>query len=666
MGQMRNTLTCMLAFMSVATAAVSQDVTYTINPETGALNSLVIEGDAAGMNWMLRTDGSQYPWITDKYGWGLGYLTVNGERLEWYRPDTENVGGKSVTYKAGFMTIAVGRVKADGGFSETYTFTNSSKEEARLTDIGIYTPFNDNYPDSRTCMTSRCHAHIWTGANTAYVEAVRMSGKGDGIGLVLTDGRIYDYDVWERGQDKGSSNNRGVLALCPQDKNLAPGESMSVSWRVFRHDSRTDFCERMIGLGGAVVSSPKYVYEVGEVAEVTARSANGTQTKTVKIENPGSIDIPFEYAPGKVTYARLLGVSSYEGLIQKRIDFIIDHQQMNDVTDPRYGAYMVYDNETHEIYLNDDSRASSDTDEGRERVGMGVLIAQWQSLHPSGRQLESLKRYAAFLRTKLQQADYTTFSKANHTGKHRGYNYPWIADFYFRMYSLTGDKRYARDGYGTMRAFFRHFGYGFYAIGIPVTLSLRTLDEAGMIAERDTLLADYKATAAVFMKNGLDFPRHEVNYEQTIISPAVQLFCEMNLVTGEGGYLDCARMMMPTLEAFTGRQPTYHMNEIAIRHWDGYWFGKRQLFGDTFPHYWSVLNASTYYYYAKCTGDESYQQRAENIVNNNLCQFFEDGTASCAFVNPRMVNGQRARCFDAFANDQDWALVIYLLVNGSI
>lgn len=60
---------------------------------------------------------------------------------------------------------------------------------------------------------------------------------------------------------------------------------------------------------------------------------------------------------------------------------------------------------------------------------------------------------------------------------------------------------------------------------------------------------------------------------------------------------------------------------------------------------------------------KSYQRRAENIVRNNLCQFFEDGSASCAFVNPRMVDGQRAHRFDAFANDQDWALVFYLLVN---
>lgn len=45
-----------------------------------------IDGDATGMDWIMKTDATQYPWVTEKYGWGLGYLTVNGERKEWQRP----------------------------------------------------------------------------------------------------------------------------------------------------------------------------------------------------------------------------------------------------------------------------------------------------------------------------------------------------------------------------------------------------------------------------------------------------------------------------------------------------------------------------------------------------------------------------------------------------
>ena len=117
------------------------------------------------------------------------------------------------------------------------------------------------------------------------------------------------------------------------------------------------------------------------------------------------------------------------------------------------------------------------------------------------------------------------------------------------------------------------------------------------------------------------------------------------------------------LESFGGFQPSYHLNEIAIRHWDGYWFGKREFWGDTFPHYWSTLTAVAYDLYAEATGDESYKKRAGNIVRNNLCQFFEDGKASCAFIYPNKVNGQKAFFYDPYANDQDWALVYYLMIN---
>ena len=59
--------------------------------------------------------------------------------------------------------------------------------------------------------------------------------------------------------------------------------------------------------------------------------------------------------------------------------------------------------------------------------------------------------------------------------------------------------------------------------------------------------------------------------------------------TGIQKYLDGAKQQMPSLEAFNGNQPSYHLNEIAIRHWDGYWFGKREMWGDIFPHYWSTF-----------------------------------------------------------------------------
>lgn len=69
------------------------------------------------------------------------------------------------------------------------------------------------------------------------------------------------------------------------------------------------------------------------------------------------------------------------------------------------------------------------------------------------------------------------------TNRNRGYNYMWVADFYFQMYQATGDRNFAVDGYQTLQAMFRQFGYSFYAIGIPVLVGLESLEAAGMKKE---------------------------------------------------------------------------------------------------------------------------------------------------------------------------------------
>jgi len=40
--------------------------------------------------------------------------------------------------------------------------------------------------------------------------------------------------------------------------------------------------------------------------------------------------------------------------------------------------------------------------------------------------------------------------------------------------------------------------------------------------------------------------------------------------------------------------------------------------------------------------------------------FFEDGTATCAYVYPYSVNGQKTDFADPYANDQDWGLCMNL------
>ncbi len=689
------------------TSCLAQGITYKTDAITGAICQLAIDNDEQQMNWVLSPDGKQYKWVTSKYGWGLGFMTVNDKKQEWQKPIVQKGG---LTYQAGDIRITVKRTLKNGELFEEYTFKNIGKAAAKITDWGIYTPWNDNYPDAATCMTNRCDAHIWAGDNAAYAFGLRMGYqgtlhatnkkdkdltiKGGNVGLMLTKGALPDYEEWERKKENANSNFRGVFAMDLPDMTLNAGKSYTVAWKVFEHNGREDFYQKLLAAGGAIAQSDKYVYQQGEevkvylqknklsslTATITGKDMrNGKVTSAPKAiktgkdargyyasfvaDDLGEQRIDLIYNKVERTHASILVVSGYDKLIAKRVQFIMDHQQMNDPQDPRYGAYMVYDNEKQAIYKNDDARKSYDCDEGRERIGMGVMMARWYQKHPNEELKKSLIRYAKFYREKLQTDDYTTYSRVSKDGWNRGYNYAWAADFFFQMYEVTKDKQYAIDGYQTMQALYRHTGAGFYCIDIPVITGLKVLKEAGLMTEYNDLLIDFSKTADVFMKNGLRFPKSEVNFEQSIVAPATQFLLEMYITTKDSTYLKAAENMMPVVENLCGNQPDYRLNEIPIRHWDCYWFGKRQVFGDTFPHYWSCINGATYYYYAKATGKEEYTKRAKEIVRNNLCNVFEDGTGSCAFVYPKRINGEDAHFADAFANDQDWALAYYLLVN---
>lgn len=665
----------------------SQKIQYNIDVETGAMTRLSIENDIRNMNWLQSVDRTQYKWVGKEYGWGLGSFCLNNdeEPTKWQTPlKMYMADSKWITeYEVKNVKIQVTRFYEGDDLLEEYVITNHNTQKVDLRNIGINTPFNDNYPDAATCYRARTNAHVWTGQNAAYVNAMHMSGNAPHLGLILTKGSIANYEIKERGRDKAISNTRGVIILNPENITLLPNESYTLAWRIFKHEGNVDFYKKITTYGSVVARSNKYVYEQGEQACVEFEHAGFLKDVTIKLNGTtipytqegnrfivqsqlndlGEAVFEMFYENGKQTSVHCLVISDERELIRKRADFILKHQQMNNTKDPRYGAYMVYDNEGDSIFLNNIPNASSsDRDAGRERLGMGVLLAMLYQENRDGNVKKSLLKYANFVH-KLQDKDYNTYSDTEHKGRNRNYNYSWVANFYFEMFHVTGEKQYLLDGYYTLKALYRNFGHGFYAIDMP-TKGYTLLKENGFPEEAASLLDDFKQVGDTYLKNGYNYPTSEVNYEQSIVAPSITHLLRLYLITKEEKYLSGAKKQLPLLESFGGFQPSYHLNEISIRHWDGYWFGKREFWGDTFPHYWSTLTAVAYDLYAECTGEKSYKQRAENILRNNLCQFFEDGKASCAFIYPNKVNGEKAFFYDPYANDQDWALVYYLMING--
>lgn len=663
----------------------AQKISYETDSLTGGVLAITMKNVHDNMNWIIRADTSQYKSIGQEFQWGLGGVTVSSADRKL---NTKWSFGKDGCFENELLKVCVARKLLNGKtvLREEYTFTNRSDRDITLNDMYINTPMNDNYPDATTCMKSRVNAHIWSSGDVVYIDGIQMSGTAPHFGLVMLDGSFKGdgYEIFGRSRTAGGwSNTRGVIALNFAPKTLKPGERAKLSWDIFVHNSHSDFFSEVQKRGVLRLMSERYTYELGDTCSINIIAPSGclpagfdvdskqyeiTKDKgryyaRFKTERLGNNLVTVRYGNGKYTTAEIQVVSSESGLIDKRVNFIVDRQQYLNPSDKRYGAYMVYDNEEDKIFLNDRETSSyHDRDEGAERMGMGILVALQYQNTKDEKLLNSLQKYVEFVRTQLQTKDYTTYSTYRNEGRNRAYNYPWVAHLYAEMYKCTGEKSYLMDCYGTMRAMYNHFGHGFYAFDIPVYESIVLLKKEGFTAQADTLLGDYKAAAEIYLKNGTNYPPHEVNYEQTIVSPLVLMLTQLYMLTGEQRYMDEVERHMPLLEAFSGFQPSHHLNEIGIRHWDGYWFGKREFWGDTFPHYWSAITGLCYFYYAECTGKTQYKKRAENVVRNNLSLFFEDGKASCAYLYPNKVNGVPAKFYDPFANDQDFALMFYKMV----
>jgi hypothetical protein len=272
----------------------------------------------------------------------------------------------------------------------------------------------------------------------------------------------------------------------------------------------------------------------------------------------------------------------------------------------------------------------------------------------------SLGRYWDFVQRELQDERGKVYDAIGRSGEPRFYNYPWVAQLHLALYRATGQPVYLRRLVETCRAYYANGGERFYAIGLPIWEGLRVLERAGWKSEYEEMLAAFRKHADTILRVGTAYPKHEVNFEQSIVGPAAQILLEVHLATRRPVYLAGALQQLRLLELFNGRQPDHRLHEVALRHWDAYWFGQSRLYGDTLPHYWSTITGTVFARYALAAGDPSYARRAEDVFRNTFSLFAPDGRASCAYVYPLTINGQRGRFADAWANDQDWALVAWL------
>lgn len=609
-----------------------------VKNSAGHLTSLIHADDPHGMNW-IREDGH----------WGR----------------TSVASGIQVRHEL--------TQPRDDVIEESFTFTNTGNFPiiTKIGDLAIQTPLNDVYTSSQVCMTERCHAHLWCDGVNSYVMAQRMGGTPPHLGLVLNRGALAHYRI-ERDIEV-LSNDRGIFWLLPESVHLDPGQSHVVSWRLFWYSDRADFFTQAAELGGHIrMEASDYVLFEGENLTLGLPAASHGLSvddqpehidATCKMWNTDQLPIgPHRLevrTPERRAHAHVLVLPHLEQLVRRRIQFIVQHQQCLTETSPLHGAYLTYDLEDHHQYYThvDDHNAA------RERLGMGVLIARGLRLGitPS-ENLRSLEMYREFLLREIVDVDSGVVANdlAHNLDLHRLYNYAWMVVFELEMYALNSHIEHLELAARVARAYYRAGGHRFYPIELPMYRLITTLREQGRDDDADSLTHEFSHHVDTIIEFGTSYPPSEVNYEQSIVAPAASLLLDMYRIRGEHRYLAEAEKHLAILALFSGDQPHFQLHQTAIRHWDGYWFGKSKQFGDTFPHYWSALTGRAFAVHARLTGDPESASLARASLRGVLSMFEPDGRATCAVLFPWAVNDDRTEFKDPWANDQDWGLFFAL------
>ena len=639
---------------------MDQNFLVTFDETTGGIRSLVNKTDKYAMNWV---EGASV--------WG----TVKGAEIVSVTPVKDGI---DAVYQTDYFTVSVSRRLTEGVLKERYVLKNRICADVFLLRgaFGIYLTFNDSYAEAATCLTKRCHTHIWCGLNSSYVQAIKMGPCPFGLGLVLTEGSFDTYSV-ERDL-KEQSNDRGDFLFHPEPIVLRPGEETVLAWDLFWFPDG-HFNEALAQYENIItVDAENYTVFAAEpirfsVSKPDAKITLGGALLPAKTENGRTV---IEYLPsrtgehifmieadGRRTKAEFFVQIPFRELVKQRVKFIVRHQQYHDPQSALDGAYLIYDNEDHcpvFDYVDRDRNAS------RERLVMGLLVAKYLQYEADPEVYDSLMHYYRFVSREFFDEEsaevYDTIGKSPQFK--RLYNAPWMSVFMLEMYNVTKDTTYLTHMVRLLKRYYEIGGDTFYPNGLSLFESVEALKKAGMTAEADELAALFRRHADNIAQKGADYPAIEVRYEQTIVTPAATIMAQMAQIDGGTGYVSECQKHIAILERFNGHQPSHHLYEVALRHWDAYWFGKRKNYGDTMPHAASVHSSNAFLHYGWLSGNDAYIRKAHMGARNCLSLFHADGSASMAYVYPYKINGVRGEYYDEFANEQDGFLYYMMKFYG--
>ncbi|MEU6917616.1 hypothetical protein [Streptomyces olindensis] len=623
-------------------------------------------------------------WHSVEHQWGSGHLVTDRGGARWHTPvELRAADGvvEAVHRPLPGVDVEVRRAVRGDLLHERYSVVNTGQEPLTISGLGIQTPFADLYDGAERSLGRAVHAHVFTGGTWAWVLAQPMSGEGRCLGLIVREGALRAYSVESRNQ-YSQSDARGHLVLLVTDQarnpqafggqpvlRLAPGESVTMAWELGWYPSVADFTAAT--RPPAVLSA--YAAETGQPITVEASAVSSPDPGvTVEHDADGRHRVrasrhgTYTLDVGDGARTEVLFHLPLDEVVRRRVAYITRYQRARERPGLLAHAFVPVDTRTG---LTQATNGWSDWTDGSERIAMPLLL-QAAAAHGLADPEEIdplLDGWSRFARRHLldETAAPRRGSQNWHTGP-RLYDTPWLAHFFHDRHRAHGRPEDLDFAARIIERSFELGGATHLSIGLsPTTLAVcDSLDTAGQEDRAERMRGQLVDSARQFVRMGRRLPAHEVAYEQSIVAPLLDLLVDAHTLTGDPAFHDAVAERLPWLLAFGGPQPHVRLHGIAIRHWDGYWFGAHRLWGDVFPHYWSTLTATTLLRLPATLRTAGTDRLAEAILRANMANYHEDGSATCAFVLPSTVDGRPAHTADPLANDQDWHLVLWLRAQG--
>jgi hypothetical protein len=629
-----------------------------------------------GRSYLL--DEASEAWHGPDHYWGTGFVITPEGSGRWQAASDLDWRDDGVTVRhrprPELDLDVVRRVTAEH-FIESYTWTNTGDHEVLLTGLAVNVPIRDVYDEAVSALARSCHAHIFTGGAWSWILAEPMSAAPPLLGVIVREGELWSYSIESRNRHT-SSDNRGHILVHPTDhaRNadafggqpvlaLAPGASYTLAWELGWYDSR----EAFLAATDAPAALPDLTAPLGDAVRVDL--AEGTRLVAGR-EGPEKHGIRYVELErdGRRSRTAVALLAPTRDLVEARVERILGEHRPAERPEPERYAFVPVDTRTR---LRQTENAWADWTDGAERVGMAVLLQQARLLDwGHGPAIDdALLGFARFARERLVQPD-GSIRRSSRSGTEplRLYNTPWLAHFFVDQFELFSD---VADLDLAARLLESSYALGVadhLSIGHPeaVVAVATALESKGDLVRANSLREALIDHTRRFVDRGTDLPAHEVKYEQSMVAPLVSLLATGYDLRPDDHVLAALRTAVGWLRAFGGPQPHVRLRDIGIRHWDGYWFGIDRQWGDTFPHYWSVLTAVAQRQLPEELKTEENQRAADAIFAANLVDFSPEGDATCAFLMPSCVDGRPAHRPDPLANDQDWALALLLRSTAAV